>query len=292
MFLQRLNALIDGRFLFAEGDEASGGGAPAEPATPESAPVEPAATAADNPPAATDGQAAPGADAPPEAPASHTDEAGLLSSKSDEKPAEEAKPEAEKPAEPEKPAEAEKPPETEQKPEPEPEPIKYEALALPEGVTLDQERISAFDDVIGPHRLPPEARQQLADMHVAEMQRYAEHLAAEQHRVFADTRRTWREAIMSDPEFGGSGFETSRAAAVRMLQKFVPEGERDDFDAALMATGMTDHPQFFRFLNRIAKAFDEPASPPPNAAPPPDAGRRPGGRLSDMYDHPRSPRSR
>lgn len=170
-----------------------------------------------------------------------------------------------------------------------PEPLKYEALELPEGVTLNAETLTKFDEVLGTAQVPAEVRQELANMHLAEAQRFQEHLQAEQHRIFGETRREWRNQIMSDPELGGAGFQTNLAAAQRMLQMFVPPERREAMDQALIATGMADHPEFFRLMVNLAKFYDEPASPPLAQKPPADIGRRPNGvRRADWYDHPRS----
>lgn len=169
------------------------------------------------------------------------------------------------------------------------EPIKYEAFTLPEGATPTEE-LTKFQELAGAAQVPQETAQQLLDMHIAEIQRLREHEASEQQRVWSETRRNWRNEIMADEELGGAGFETNRATAGRMLDLFVPENRRAAFNQALIATGMTDHPEFFRFLVNVARKFDEPSPAPIPRNPPPDIGRNPsaGRRLS--YDNPRSPR--
>ena len=169
------------------------------------------------------------------------------------------------------------------------EPIKYEAFTFPEGLEPG-EKLGEFTELAGAARVPQETAQQLLDMHVAEIQRLHEHVAAEQHRVWNETRRNWRTEIMADEELGGSGFETNRATASRMLDLFVPEDRRTAFNQALIATGMTDHPEFFRFLVNIARKFDEPSPAPLPRNPPPDIGRNPGGGRRIPYTHPTSPR--
>lgn len=201
-----------------------------------------------------------------------------------------ADPDAQDEAKPEAPDAPEAEPEAEKPAEP-PPPLTYdEPLQLPEGIALDAERAGRFDALIGGVQVPPEVRQQLADMHVETMQHYAEHLAQEQHRVFGETRQGWRQEIMGDPELGGAGIQTNLEAAARMLDKFVPPERRDAFNQALMVTGMTDHPEMFRFLLNVAKAFDEPAAPPMPNGPPKNIGQRNGSFREAMYSHPRSPR--
>lgn len=199
--------------------------------------------------------------------------------------------------EPEKPAEATPPDSEEKKPEAEtppvevaaPEPVKYEAFTLPEGLTATEE-LEKFAELAGGAQVPQETAQQLLDMHVAEIQRLREHESQEQHRVWNETRRNWRNEIMADEELGGAGFETNRATASRMLDLFVPEDRRGAFNQALIATGMTDHPEFFRFLVNVARKFDEPSPAPLPRNPPPDIGRNPSSGRRIPYTHPTSPR--
>src|SRR6185312_13886494 len=171
-------------------DEPTGAAAPepvavVEPVTP--AMVEPVA-AEPSPPAAPE-PAEPAAPAEPSAPAEpvpHTAEPGLLAA------SEPAPPEStEKPAEP--------------APEPSPEPIAYE-FAWPEGFAPEAEALGKFTELAQGARIAPEAAQNLVNLYVEEATRYRDHLAAEQHRVFAETRANWRRDIMGDAELGGAGF--------------------------------------------------------------------------------------
>lgn len=171
-----------------------------------------------------------------------------------------------------------------------PEPLVYEPPTVPEGVQLDTERIRAFDEIIAPHRLAPEARQQLVDMHIAEVQRLGEQMRADQHRTFGETRRAWRDQVLADEQIGGAGHQTALAACFRMIDLFVPETQRAEFDQMLLATGAGDHPAMLRLLHNLARKFDAPTTPAAPANPSPDrgggAGR--GRRMREMYDHPRS----
>lgn len=261
---------------------------PAETALPEpaaAAPVVDDGTPVETPPAVVE----------PVAP-QHTDTPSLLTPVEGEvAPEPAAEPPAAEPAkEPDAPAEeAKEGPKPAEPPAPEPTPpelIVYGEIEAPEGVTFDPARIKALDEVIAPHRLPPEARQELANLHIAEMQRYAEHLSREQHRVFAETRKAWRDEVMADEQIGGSGHQSVIAACMRMIGEFVPDNQRESFDRMLLATGAGDHPAMLRFLNNVARKFDAPATPVPPNNPPPDrgGGRGAGKRLRDLYDHPRS----
>ena len=264
--------------------------APAPPAAetaPSGAATPPAETSAVSPPSPTPAAPEPATEAAAAEPAaepaapSHIETPGLLSKTAEETAAAPTEKPAETAAEGAKPTEAPA--------APAPEPLKYEAPpTLPEGVSLDAERLGKFDEVIGAARVPPEARQQLVDMFLAERQQWESETLAAQHRAFADVRAEWRKAAMGDAEIGGNGFATNRDAAMRMIELFVPQQHREAFENMLLITGTADHPEMFRFLTNVAKRFDEPAPPPPAQRPPPNIGQRPGGsRAADralFYD--------
>lgn len=264
----------------AEAPVASAG--PAAEAAPvpaaEAAPVAaapPAEGAA--PPAEGAAAAAEGAKAPPEPAPSlleQFDANGEKKPEAEKKPGEEAKP-----AEGEKPAEGAAPVAFEFKP-----------FAFPENFQVDEPRVKAFQEVLTKPDLDPQARgQELIHLHTTEMEKYAEHLAAEQHRVFAETRQGWVKDIKSDPQIGGSGFNTTMMAVARMRDLFVPKENIGAFNKFLSITGAGDHPEFIRMMANMAKRFDEPSPPPPSFKPPPDIGVRLGQRgRGALYDHPNS----
>lgn len=174
-----------------------------------------------------------------------------------------------------------------------PEPLVYEPPTLPDGVTLNDARIAAFDGIIGQHQVPPEARQQLVDLYVEERRGWEQDALKSQHQAFANTRKTWREQIQGDEELGGAGMETTQAAAMHMIDQFVAPAHRPAFEQMLVVTGAGDHPEMVRFLANVSKKFGVAPVPVVPAGPAPDrgggAGR--GRRMRDMYDNPTSPKS-
>lgn len=246
---------------------------PAAPALGVDAAAEPVAGAA-APLAGTETEAASAAEAPAaEAPAASAAEAGLLS-------ASEPEAAAAKTAEPA----ADKSAAAEVK-QPEGEAFSYaeHPLTLPEGVEFDEARLGEYDAVLAEHRLAPEARQRLADLYIADRQAFADETAKAQWETFAKTRTTWREECAADPQFGGSAFETHKAAAIRMIEFAVPPAERAEFNLFLRTTGAADHPQFFRMLNRFAKHFAQPAGSPPGLRPAPPQNRDVPRSLRGVY---------
>jgi hypothetical protein len=217
-----------------------------------------------------------------------------------EKPAETPKPEekpsdkpSEKPAE--KPAEA-KPADksAEVKPaEPvKPEPVAYE-YTVPETIKMDDALKGTFHTALDTFRADPaKGAQGLIDLHNQAMTDYATHLAAEQQRVFSETRKEWRKQVMADEQLGGSGYQTTMKAVARMRDMAVPEKDRASFNEFLRVTGAGDHPAFLRAMHNFARYFDEPGLPPPNPTPPPGNGTRGGSRGRVLYDNQRSSTNR
>lgn len=149
-----------------------------------------------------------------------------------------------------------------------PEPPAYE-FALPEGFQVPDGRIDELTTVMREGHVSRETADKLWGMHTAAMQEFADNTLQAQHDAFAQYRQSERNKIAADPEYGGAGFETSRARANRMIDLFVPQAERQAFNEWLMTTGATDSHAFFRFLSNLAKHYDEPqGGPAPNPGAP------------------------
>lgn len=220
-----------------------------------------------------------------------------------DKPKEEAvKPAEAKPAEAPKPVEAAKP-EGEPKPveaeaaKPEPlAPIEY-AYELPATLKMDDALKGDLSTALDAFRADPiKGVQSLIDLHAKTMSDYATQLQTDtlrnQHKAFNDTRSGWNTEWMADPEIGGAGYQTATKAIARMRDMFLsdelpgsPKYQADAaaFESFLRITGAGDHPAFGRFLHNVARAFDEPALPPPNAKPAPNRGVKPGSQREKLY---------
>src|SRR5208282_5188354 len=142
------------------------------------------------------------------------------------------------------------------------EPITY-AFEFPANLKADDPKIAEYTSILGEARIAPEVGQKILNMYGEAAQAYATHIANEQQRIFAETRRNWNKERLADPEFGGSGHETASGAIARMRDQFVPDKDAAAFNEMLRVTGAGDHPAFWRLLYRVANAFDEPSSSPP-----------------------------
>jgi hypothetical protein len=261
------------------------------PAPAADAPVAPA-PAADAPAAPAGGEnlieKVTGTEKPPEKPLA-SDELTLLETVGREEP----KKEGEAPKEGEKDG---KPAEIANK-------IDFKPFVPPEGVKLDDARVTELQDVIARDMPPQERRDALINMHIDEMKHYDGLLRQAQQDTFRETRMEWRKQLMADAELGGSGFETTKLTGAEMRDMFASrhkvgteqyKQEMTEFNDMLRYTGVGDHPAFWRLLNNVGRRFKEPAAPQMEFKPPPDLGRRPGekGRRGALYDHPTSGKMR
>lgn len=253
-------------------------------AAPESAPAA-APEAPVSEPTLLEGVKAPGTE---DAPAADADKPA------DAKPAdakdETAKPEGEKPAE----AAADKPADPVAEPaKPAVEPLEYK-YELPETLKLDDSQRGELHQAFDAYRADPSNLQPLVDYHNQRMTQYAEHLNREQYRVFNETRKSWRDEVLADPEIGGAGHHTAMQAIARMRDTFAsshqpgtPEHAADlaDFDAFLRMTGAGDNKIFLKMMHRFAQFADEPRMITAEIKPAPQPKMKGG---SPLYDHPNS----
>jgi hypothetical protein len=212
------------------------------------------APAADSPPVSS--ETAPGSDAPVES----TPAPSVLGTA--KTPDATAKPVAtETPA-----VEDETPPAPETPPAELPLPT-YEAFTVPEGVTLQDDKIGEFQKLLGTfeHRLaqtPAEAHaamqqmgQQLLDLYVAETQEAQQRNARLQHETWTRTREQWVSEFREDPDIGGARQDQTVARAGALLelygQRIGPEREAK-LRAVMDMTGAGDNPEVLRFMNWAA----------------------------------------
>ena len=128
---------------------------------------------------------------------------------------------------------------------PEGAPEKYE-WAAPEGVTLDESILGSLSEVAKELNMPQAAAQKLVD-------KIAPVMAQRQVEQFEALRTEWRQASISDQEFGGAKLTENMAVAKKALDAFgTPE-----FRQLLEQTGMGNHPELIRTFYRAGKAISE-----------------------------------
>lgn len=314
------------------GDELPGASAPIIPASPSPAPApaaapSPSPSSAAAPPSsvvvatpAPDSSAAPAPATPspapaaePAAPAAAADtpvqpaKSFLTEAIDKGKPAEAKPAEAPKPAEAATPAEA-KPGETPALPAEAAAatPIAWE-YTIPEEVNLNAEgtlkakvnfddesktRVNAMLQAFSENPRDQANQQALVDFHIERLAEQQKQTSEFNRNFWNDTRKEWRGRWASDPEIGGSGIETTKAAIARVLdigmrwQDTSPANKafHEDLEQAWEMTGAGDHPAVGRLFARLARFMDESPQPMTNIKPPPDNSKPPGrARLRDQY---------
>lgn len=176
----------------------------------------------------------------------------------------------------------EKPPEekpVEQKPEEVAPEVTSFDWKFPEGVTVDQERVSVVNKVFGEmeregkisHEVVQKYGQQLADFHVSEVQAVAQKVAAAYDKVWKDQTKSWHDDFVKDPEIGGNRQNTTTSAARDFIRRHggTPE-QQTELRTILEKTGLGNHKALIRtFANanlvhgepRTLKAEAPPATP-------------------------------
>lgn len=168
------------------------------------------------------------------------------------------------------------------------EPVNWdEAYKLPDNFKLedaDRKVVNAMFEKAG---VKAAEAQTLVDYHIQRMEALAKQNADFNQNFWNETRRGWRNEVAKDPEIGGSGLKTRLVTSLRVINTFVSEKHREDFDRMGEMTGIFDHPEFIRFTSNIARFLDESPPAPSNPQAPKDIGKAPGrGRLhySSMGD--------
>lgn len=153
---------------------------------------------------------------------------------------------------------AEKPPET-----PEDKPIEYEAFKLPDGMTVDEAKLGDFTKLAAEARIPQDVAQKLVDLYSSELKAVSE----APMRAWTELQNTWRDAVKSDPEFGGKNLDKNLAATKAGLNNLLGDQAAKFFEA-LNVTGAGNNPDIVRGLFKAAA---------PHAPASPVAGRPAGG---------------
>lgn len=256
--------------------------AAAEVSTPAAAPIADAAPIA----------AAPEAPSAPAAPAevAQPESTSSLLSSADGKPAETPKdapkeqpaPAAadakDPPKEAEaKPAEATDPAKTADALQP-PAQVKYEELKVPDG--LDEGRIKSWLEVINDPKLSAvERASKSLEAYETAAKELGEQAAANQRKVWTEYNDGLKAELRKDPEIGGAKMDRSLSMALSVVKEILPPESAQKFLAFADYSGMGNHPEVIRFLNKIGEKlniFEDGITPA--GAKPPNPPKGPGNR--------------
>jgi hypothetical protein len=155
--------------------------------------------------------------------------------------------------------------------EPLPTPV-YDAFTLPEGVTLTDDKVSAFTGLLGEaeqkihadpaqmHAAMQEFGQKAVDLYIAEVKEATERSARFQRETWDRTIGEWQQKFRDDPEIGKNRQDTTLQRIGSLLnlygQQMGVERETAVRDAYAL-TGAGNHPEVLRWANWMASRLTE-----------------------------------
>lgn len=133
--------------------------------------------------------------------------------------------------------------------EPEGAPEKYLDFTVPETMELNQELLEQALPVFKGLNLTQEQAQELIDLQAG----FAEKESQALTDAWENTMTEWVDQSKSDSEFGGKVFTETLVNAKEAISAFGNDG----FKSMLETTGVGNHPEMIRFLNKIGKITKE-----------------------------------
>lgn len=139
---------------------------------------------------------------------------------------------------------------------PPPAPKQYDATAwkLPEGASLDPEKMKAFETLVGTAQMPQEAAQSLLDQHLAEIARVQKDATDNQHKAWKELNDKWKDDFRKDPDLGGNREATTLGIAKAVIETHGgTKAQQAEIFAHLNRNGMGNFPPFIRLMHNIGK---------------------------------------
>lgn len=150
--------------------------------------------------------------------------------------------------------------------EPAPLPVTYDAFKVPEGVTLDGERVKNFTDILAElektgkaeHSAVQEFGQKAVDFHVAELQKVVNDYTQSLQTHWEQQKTDWKDAFLKDPEIGGNQFQTTVDSARTFIRTHGGTGDQQtEFRNLMETSGLGNHPAMIRLLANAGRAMSE-----------------------------------
>ncbi len=124
-------------------------------------------------------------------------------------------------------------------------PESYEVFDLPDDFDMNTDTLEEYHTFAKENNLTQEQAQRGVDM-VAQMKQ------AEMNQ-WVEQQKSWVDEAKSDAEYGGEKFDESISVAVKARDSF----GTSEFNEMLDSSGLGNHPEMIRFLNRVGKAISE-----------------------------------
>lgn len=128
-------------------------------------------------------------------------------------------------------------------------PFKAEEIKFADGSEVQPEMAAAFTDVVNKYGIPRDAVAALIDL----QQKATLANSEAGSRDWAKTQADWTEAVMKDPEIGGSKWAEVNTKIGTLLDTFGTPALRQAFDL----TGAGNHPEVVRFMSKVAAQLTE-----------------------------------
>lgn len=149
--------------------------------------------------------------------------------------------------------------------EPAPPPT-YDPFTVPEGITLDADRVGKFTEILAdleitgkvPHEFAQQFGQKAVDFHVQEVQKAAEDITKLYQTTWERQKTEWKDAFLKDPEIGGNRFQTTVDAARTFIRTHGGTTEQQtEFRNLMETSGLGNHPAVIRLLANAGTAMVE-----------------------------------
>jgi len=137
-------------------------------------------------------------------------------------------------------------------------PETYEEFQFPEGVEADAESVTEFKELAKAANLDQETAQKFAEMGP----KIVTKMIDSQLKAMDQVVNGWADQTKADPELGGEKLTETLAVANKAMKAFATPELRtllDKFDKGKNpnGTGLGNHPEFIRLMNRVGKALSE-----------------------------------
>lgn len=131
----------------------------------------------------------------------------------------------------------------------------YDALKLPDGLAKDHPIAVEFFKDAAERGMSPEDTQAM----VARMGPKLVEAINKPYDAWADTQKTWMEALPKDAEYGGAKYQENLGLAASAIDSVLGKGtpENKAFREMLAFTGAGNNPEMVRLLYRVGKLGKE-----------------------------------
>lgn len=149
--------------------------------------------------------------------------------------------------------------------EPAPPPV-YDPFTMPEGITLDTERVGKFTEILSElettgkvdHSLVQQFGQKAVDFHLSEMKKASEDLTKKYVEIWDKQKLDWKDTFLKDPEIGGNRFQTTVDSALTFIRTHGGTTEQQtEFKNLMESSGLGNHPAMIRLLANAGRTMAE-----------------------------------